>query len=66
MAKESNECYARIAIKLNLIETKIAEIKTQLLDLKLGFVNTEHEKACLDEVEQAITTLLDAETTGDA
>jgi hypothetical protein len=77
MTKKRNECYLGIFNKIDCIEERIIEIKTQLADLKKGFLNENKPEVCIDEIEAekalleimneaAIGALLDSDPQGEA
>jgi hypothetical protein len=76
MSKKKPNCYLGLFNKIDSIDARIGEIRTQLAALKDSFVADE-EEVCVDELEAeqalleivnqgAIDALLDTEPQGDA
>jgi hypothetical protein len=77
MKDKRKECYMGIFSKIDSIEERIAQIKEQLVNLKEGYLTSDNEEVCFDEIEAekalleivneaAIGALLDTEPQGDA
>ena len=77
MKNKKSNCYMGLFSKIDHIDERITEIKSQLAALKEGFMSADEEEVCLDEIqaeqalleimnEGAIAALLDTDSQGDA